>query len=123
MHWLAVALGGSMGALCRYGLTLILPNTPGKLPLATFLANVVGSFLIGMFFVVIVEKSVLPAIWRQFAMVGFLGALTTFSSFSLESFQLLHSGHWKLALIYATSSVLACVFAAFGGYLIFNKLI
>lgn len=123
MQWLAVALGGSIGALCRYGLTLALPNTPGKLPLATLLANIVGSFLIGMFFVLIVEKGMLPAIWRQIVMVGFLGALTTFSSFSLESFQLLNSGHWKLALVYSISSVVACIFAAFGGYLVLNKLI
>jgi len=123
MQWLVVALGGSLGAVSRYALALLLPYTPGKFPLSTFVVNITGSFLIGVFFVVIIEKAALPIVWRQALMVGLLGAFTTFSTFSMESFQLLHTGHWKTAVFYVTFSVVACVFAAFLGYTLVNKLI
>ncbi len=123
MNWLAVALGGSLGAMCRYALAMSLPQVPGRFPLATFTANVVGSFLMAVAFVWIVEKSALPLIWRQVAMVGFLGAFTTFSTFSMESLQLLHTGHVKLAVVYMLSSVGACVLAAAFGYSLINKFI
>lgn len=122
MNWLAVALGGSLGAMCRYALAITLPHAPGRFPLATFTVNVVGSFLMAAAFVWIVEKSALPLIWRQIAMVGFLGAFTTFSTFSMESLQLLHTGHVKLAVVYMFSSVGACVMAAALSYTLFNKL-
>lgn len=123
MQWLAVALGGALGALCRYGVALALPHTPGRFPLATFSMNVLGSFLIGVAFVIIVEKAALPLIWRQFFMVGLLGALTTFSTFSLESLQFLHTGHWKLAVIYAVTSVCGCVLAVTLAYSMTNKIV
>ncbi len=123
MHWLAVALGGGLGAVGRYGVALALPHTPGKFPLATFMANLLGSFLIGALFVLIVEKGALPLIWRQALMVGFVGAFTTFSTFSMESLQLLHTGHWQLAVIYALSSVALGIGAAFLGYSLIHQLL
>ncbi|MFL0799561.1 MAG: fluoride efflux transporter CrcB [Agarilytica sp.] len=123
MHWLAVALGGSIGAMSRYGLSIVIPNAPGKFPVATFATNVLGSLLMAALFVLIVEKGALPAMWRQALMVGFLGAFTTFSTFSLESLHLISEGHGKLAFTYMLSSVLACLFAAFSGYHLIHKLI
>lgn len=122
MLWLAVALGGSLGAVCRYAIALAIPTQTDKFPVATFTVNVLGSLCMAMLFVLIVEKAALPALWRQILMVGFFGAFTTFSTFSLESLQLLQLGHWKLALIYIFSSVAACVLAAFAGYNLINKL-
>lgn len=121
MSWLAVAAGGSLGALCRYAIALHIPVAPGKFPFATFTANVVGAFLMGVMFVVIVEKGWLPPQWRQFAMVGFLGALTTFSTFSLEAIHLLHGGYWKTAALYIGLSVVLCIAATFAGYWILQK--
>lgn len=123
MQWLAVALGGSVGAICRYAIAIALPVVPGKLPAATLLVNVLGSFLIGVFFVVIVEKAWLPIVWRQVLMVGFLGALTTFSTFSMELVQLVYAGHWQVGVLYLLLSVLASVAAASAGYMLFNWLL
>lgn len=123
MHWLAVALGGSVGAMCRYGIALALPTQAGKFPIATLTVNVLGSMCLAMLFVLITEKAVLPSIWRQILMVGFFGAFTTFSTFSLESLQLLQAGQLKLALIYMLSSVSACIVAAFSGYNLINKIL
>ncbi|MFL0802637.1 MAG: fluoride efflux transporter CrcB [Agarilytica sp.] len=123
MHWLAVALGGSIGAISRYGVSIVIPNVPGKFPIATFSVNLVGSLLMAMLFVLIVEKGALPAMWRHTLMIGFFGAFTTFSTFSLESLHLLSDGHGKLAFTYMLSSVFACVFAAFSGYHLIHKLL
>ncbi len=123
MNWLAVALGGSLGAMSRYGLALVLPHAPGRFPWATFTVNVIGSLLLAVAFVWIVEKSGLPLIWRHLIMVGFLGAFTTFSTFSMESLALLHSGHIKLAVIYIVSSVVVCIAAAAVGYSLSHKVI
>ncbi len=123
MHWLAVAFGGSIGAVSRYGVSILIPILPGKFPVATFTVNVVGSLLIAVLFVLVVEKGALPAIWRQLLMVGFLGAFTTFSTFSLEALHLLNGGHGKLAFTYMLSSVLACIFAVFSGYYLIHKLL
>lgn len=114
--WLAVALGGSVGAMCRYGLALWFAGVPGKLPYATLLANLLGSFLMGIFFVLIVHKGILPAVWRQVVMVGFLGAFTTFSSFSIEAVELIQLGQWQVAAGYAVLSVVGCISAASLGY-------
>lgn len=122
MNWLAVAFGGSLGAVLRYAVAIGFPHSHGKFPLATFFVNVAGSFLMGALFIIIIEKAVLPLIFRQVVMVGFLGAFTTFSTFSLESLQLLHSGHVKMAIVNAVLSVLASIFAAFCGFTIFKHL-
>ncbi|MFL0809176.1 MAG: fluoride efflux transporter CrcB [Agarilytica sp.] len=122
MQWLAVALGGSLGALSRYAIAISLDVTPGKFPTATFIINVLGSALMAFFFVIIAEKTILPIVWRQIIMVGFLGAFTTFSTFSMEALQLFHSGHAKLALMYMISTLVACVTVAALTYELTHKL-
>lgn len=109
MQWLAVAMGGSLGALSRYAIAINLSVSPGKFPLATFIVNVIGAALMAICFVLIVEKASIPLVWRQVLMVGFLGAFTTYSTFSMEALQLFHSGHAKLALIYIISTPIVCV--------------
>jgi len=121
-YWWAVALGGSLGALGRYAMALALPHAPGKLPATTLAVNFLGSFLMGLCFVIIVERGLLPPLWRQAVLVGFLGAFTTFSTFSMEAFQLFYTGHWKVAISYAVLSTLGCIFAAFFGYSLINKI-
>ncbi len=106
---LLVALGGAVGASMRFWLSVVLAEIAGThLPFATFTANVVGSFTIGVFAVLIGTNPMLTA----FAMVGVLGGFTTFSSFSLETVRLLEDGRIVHGLAYAGASVVACVIAA-----------
>lgn len=115
-YYLAIALGGSAGAMSRYWLTnLVQDINRTDFPWGTFLVNVAGSLLIGIFFVVFAEKVQLDNQWRPLVIVGFLGAMTTFSSFSIEALLLFEQGLYNTALLYIVSSVLVCLFAAFVG--------
>ncbi|PCK10170.1 MAG: chromosome condensation protein CrcB [Alteromonadaceae bacterium] len=123
MLWLAVALGGSLGALGRYGLAQAFPVVAGHWPLATFIANLLGSMLMALGFVVIMEKALLPEYMRQLLLVGGMGAFTTFSTFSLESLFLIQGGHWGLALSYVAATMLGCIVAAYIGYTLAHALL
>ena len=114
--YIAVAIGGAVGAMGRYWLsTLIETYNSSHYPYGTFLVNVAGSFLIGVCFIVFAEKLHLVDPWRPFIVIGFLGALTTFSTYSLDALLLFQQGHYNTALLYVLSSVLVCLFAAFCG--------
>lgn len=113
---LAVALGGAIGAVSRFWLSVAVERlNSSQFPLGTFLVNVLGSFLIGVCFILFLEKLHLVDSWRPLLVVGFLGALTTFSTFSLDALLLFQQGHYNTALFYILSSVLLCLFAAFTG--------
>ena len=115
MLWFAVALGGSIGAMARYGVTIACASVHDKFPIATLSANILGSFLMGVCYVIIIEKALLPPISRQFLMVGCLGAFTTFSTFSIESLHLLQNGQAHIAALYAGLSFLGSLAAVFAG--------
>jgi fluoride exporter len=90
---LAVAGGGALGALARYGLTLFVAVFWRRdFPLATLLVNVSGSFVLGFFATLGAEKMALDPAWRLFVTTGFLGAFTTFSTFEYETQRLAESG-------------------------------
>ena len=110
---LLIALGGAGGALCRYGLVnLISQIQQGKFPYGTLSVNVIGSFLIGIMYVLIAEKVALHPDWRSILIVGFLGAFTTFSTFSLEAITLLENGQIMTAFTYIVSSLIMCLLVA-----------
>jgi CrcB protein len=111
-----VSIGGALGACARYALALGLAPVPGKWPMATFVANMLGSFAMGMCFYIIVDKGLLSESWRHFLMIGCLGAFTTFSTFAIEALSLLQYQNWKLALVYAISSCLGAIVAVFLGF-------
>jgi len=112
MNWFAVALGGSLGAMARYGVaTLFASQQSPKFPLATFIANVLGCFLMGLGFVLIVERGALGPVWRHLLLVGFLGAFTTYSTFSIETFLLYEVHHVWLAIFYAVVTLVSCIAA------------
>lgn len=114
--YLTIALGGSIGAIARYWLTaLVNQSSQTNYPLGTFLVNIAGSLMIGIFYVVFAEKVSLDAYWRSLVIVGFIGAMTTFSSFSLEALLLFEQGLYNTALLYIVSSVLLCVMATYAG--------
>ncbi|MBT4929186.1 fluoride efflux transporter CrcB [Porticoccaceae bacterium] len=112
MHWLSIAIGGAMGAMGRYWVSsCLLPISSYKFPYATFSVNVVGSLLMGILYVLIVERGGLPEQARHLLMVGFLGAFTTFSTFSLDAISLWQNGGQTMALIYVFSTVFSCLLA------------
>jgi len=112
--FLMVALGGALGAMTRYGVSLSLSYKSG-FPYATFTVNLLGSLLIGLAYVVIVEKMLVTGNYRELAIVGFLGALTTFSTFSIEVVGMIQNNQLSIALVYVVTSLIFCIVAAFLG--------
>jgi CrcB protein len=124
MQWLAIALGGALGSMVRYAaVSWLTPSTGLRFPLGTFAVNLLGAFLIGVVYVLLTKKFALAPEWRLFFMTGLLGGFTTFSAFSLETLQLLQSGHWLTAISYALGSVVACLLAVFIAVLLTGKLV
>lgn len=114
--YIAIAFGGAIGAVSRYWLYSAVQRLQDSgFPLGTFVVNVLGSFLIGVFFVLLAEKAQIAEQWRPIIVVGFLGGLTTFSTFSLDALLLFEQGHYNTALFYIISSIVLCLIAAFAG--------
>ena len=102
---LAICIGASLGALARWGLGVWL--TPGGLlPWGTLAANLVGGYLIGVAIAAFQVMPQLDPVWRLLLITGFLGGLTTFSSFSAEVVEFLMAGRYGLALLTAGLHVL-----------------
>lgn len=102
----AVAAGGAIGALGRYGLSFWISRwaAPG-FPWGTFVVNVSGSLFLGVMLEVL-EGVGTPSVWRAFAVVGVAGAFTTFSTFSHETMLLLAGREWGRAVLYTSGSIL-----------------
>ena len=113
MHYLLfIALGGATGAIARYLLSNWVHGLwEGQWPVGTLLVNVLGSFGIGVIFVLI-ERLTIHSDWRWVLMVGFLGAFTTVSTFSLEAVSMLEAGQVGHAMGYIGASVFCCLAAA-----------
>ena len=108
-----IALGGASGAVARHLLAYWIQSLwEGKIPVGTLLVNVLGSVAIGVMYVLIMERQILHPDWREVVMVGFLGAFTTFSTFSLETIALFEAGHTAHALGYMLGSAVLCVVMA-----------
>ena len=108
----AVAVGGALGALARWGIGLAWPAPHGGFPVATLLVNVVGCLLMGVLVVHVAEVREAHPLVRPFLGVGVLGGFTTFSTFAVDADQLLAEGRLGVALGYLAATVLGSVGAA-----------
>ncbi len=122
MQFILVGIGGFLGAILRYGVVRWLGHSGLIFPFATLLVNVTGSFLVGLFATWIFQKTPLEGELRLAVQVGFLGALTTFSTFSLETLNLMYNGHMVKALTNIALNVLLCLSAAWLGVLLAKQL-
>ena len=122
LAYLWVALGGALGSAGRFWLNnFIAAISGGNFPLGTLIINVTGSFLIGIFAGLGLQSR---ATAMQLLMIGVCGGYTTFSSFSLQTLQLLQKGEWLYAGGNIILSVVLCMVAVWLGYLlgsVFNK--
>jgi CrcB protein len=112
-----IAAGGVIGALLRYAVTgAVFKLVPGAFPWGTLLVNISGCFAIGVVWHLFEGLYITPGM-RLFLMVGFLGAYTTFSSFGLETINLLREGEIGYALFYVLASNALCIAAVYAGIL------
>jgi fluoride exporter len=118
MSYLWVAVGSALGGLLRYAITRLTISISSGIPFGTILINVLGSFVIGYFGTLTLQSGKYPASdnLRLFVMVGICGGFTTFSSFSLQIFDLLRSGSWGKAVANILLSVILCIAAVAAGH-------
>ncbi len=112
-----IAVGGSLGAIARYGLsTFVYHTTSETFPWGTLVVNLTGSFAIGVV-IELFESAIIPTEWRSFITIGFLGAYTTFSTYTLETVNLLRDGELKLATLnIVASNLIGILFVVLGIY-------
>lgn len=115
--FLAVGSGAALGAWCRWGLGLLLNPLVIGLPLGTLAANVIGGYLIGVAVGIFNLNNALPLEWKLFAITGFLGGLTTFSTFSAEVVERLLSHQPGWALLLAGTHLAGSLLATYLGLL------
>lgn len=119
LNILAVFVGGGTGASLRYLITKLSTKLCGFSQWGTFTANILGCFLIGYIFGFTMQKTeIIPPAAKLFLTVGFLGGLTTFSTFSCEAFCFLKEGKIAHCAIYVTASFVLGLCATFAGYLL-----
>lgn len=108
-----IAAGGALGALGRFWTGIVCTSLfPARFPLGTLLVNVAGSFIIGLTASAVSAGRLAPSPWDSFIMLGFCGALTTFSTFSMDSFRLFREGHAFSAWANLFISMALCLGAA-----------
>ncbi len=116
-NFIAVGIGGAIGAMLRYGMTVLGIHLHWSSNLSTFLVNVIGSFVMGL-----LVSGCGQGTWMMMATVGLCGGFTTFSTFSVQSVSLLQEGKWGQAFLYILGSVLVCILMAWIGCFVGQKL-
>lgn len=116
IKWVAVAIGGGVGTVCRYGASIWAANRFGtSMPYGTLFVNITGCFIIGLFMTLATERVIVSPYWRLAVSVGFLGGLTTFSSLSYETWRLLLDGETMRAIGNVALNLVIGLFATWLG--------
>lgn len=109
----AVFAGGALGTLARAGLELLAPADPGRWPWPTFVANIVGAFMLGYFTTRLLERLPVSSYRRPLLGTGVCGGLTTFSTMQVETVRMLEHQHYGLAAGYTAASIAAGLLAMY----------
>jgi fluoride exporter len=107
MKWLLVFIGGGTGSICRFGISLLFQDFKFIFPWPTLIANVLAAGIIALLFY-LEMKTNQAGTWLLLA-TGFCGGLSTFSAFSLETFQLMKDGNYWLASLNVSLSIVLCL--------------
>lgn len=114
-----VGLGGAIGSLARFWFNLAVVSVVGpRYPWGTLLINILGAFVIGWFSSLTAERLPVSPELRAFVLVGLCGGFTTFSSYSLQTLDLLRGGETGVALAYMAGSALLCLASVWAGVLV-----
>jgi CrcB protein len=120
---LAIAVGGALGAPARYEVAQLVPITPGTFPWATFWTNISGAFVLAIFLTIVIERLPPTRFLRPFFAIGFLGAYTTFSTFSVETAKLVKDGDVALGVGYTLASIVVGLLFAYLGIVLGRALL
>ncbi len=116
MQVIVIAGGGAVGAVLRFWVSTGVYQLLGRsFPWGTLVVNVIGSFMMGLLFVLFLERSMVSGELRGAVLIGLLGAFTTFSTFSIETLTLIEQADYLKALLNALLSVTVCILACWAG--------
>ena len=121
LSYVWIAVGGGLGSMARYWLSGLVANAVGEtFPWGTLVINVIGSFVIGLFATITGPdgRLLVGSLPRQFVMIGICGGFTTFSSFSLQTLNLLNDGEWAYAGANVLLSVALCLAGVWLGHVL-----
>ena len=118
MTWVAIAVGGALGAAARFGIAVLWPAAAGSFPWPTFWVNIAGSLVLGCALILLIERFPPTRFLRPFIATGFLGAFTTYSTFAVETDLLVVDGRLLLAAGYVVGTLVAGLVALWAGVLL-----
>ena len=118
LNILSVFLGGAIGSVLRYLISLLSKKYFLTPVIGTFFVNIIGCFIIGLVFGLVLKSNVFPNFVRLFIISGFLGGLTTFSSFNIEIFELIKEGKIFLSLAYLLLSLIFGLLSTYLGFIL-----
>jgi fluoride exporter len=116
-NMLVVFIGGGIGTVLRYAISLLIPNSASAFPWPTLLVNLLGCFAMGLLMGYYFRTAEFSNSLRLLLMTGFCGGFTTFSAFSKETIELFQGSQYSSALIYLAVSVLGCLLVTWSGFL------